>query len=169
MKRAQKIILVVILGVLSIFLQGTFLRSLLPSPYVPNIVIVIVVFLAFHEVSYLGVVLAFILGLLLDLSSATLLGPWAGAFTALFAILGSLSRRVFVESYEACFILMIPVALGTNFAFLSLAYRFQPGLIGNFIPLIINSLCTAVVGPLVYFFLSRVFNCNHSPYSKGLS
>ena len=58
----------------------------------------VLVYLAFYEVSTFGAALAFLLGLQLDVSSAKLLGPWAGSFVLVYGFLGPLSQRIFIDT-----------------------------------------------------------------------
>jgi rod shape-determining protein MreD len=90
--------LYLLLGVLSLLIQGVLLHLGLPEYLVPQLVVLLVVFLAFYEASVAGSFLAFVLGLLLDLSSAEALGPWAGACVTVFGIFALLSQRLFIDS-----------------------------------------------------------------------
>ena len=62
----RRSVLVLILGLIAIFIQGTVLREVGPSWVVPNLLVILVVFLGFFEASFRGATLAFLLGLELD-------------------------------------------------------------------------------------------------------
>jgi cell shape-determining protein MreD len=66
---------------------------------IPNLCLIVVIFLGACEVNLLGAVLAFMVGLLLDLSSGQLIGPWSGAFAALFGVLSQGGRKLFLDSW----------------------------------------------------------------------
>ena len=87
-----------LLGIVCCALQGSLLHIGLPVSLVPQLVVVLVVSLAFSEVSVFGCVMTFVLGLLMDFSSAMLVGPWAGALVVVYGVLAVLSHRLFIES-----------------------------------------------------------------------
>jgi rod shape-determining protein MreD len=64
----------------------------------PQGLLVCVVYLAFYEFSVRASIAAFCIGLLLDMSSAVLVGPWAGAYVLVYLFVAFLSQRLFVES-----------------------------------------------------------------------
>jgi rod shape-determining protein MreD len=133
----------------------------LPEWFVPQGVLVCVVFLAFYEFSLVGVVLAFLLGLLLDLSSGVLLGPWAGAYVIVYAMFAFLSQRLFVESVVVA---MSVVALATVLAgtvFLLLAFEYQAVTREDMVMLGGQAVASALVAPFVFRVLSRAWRCAH--------
>lgn len=67
----------------------------------PNLLLGLVIFLAFHEATPLSALLVFGLGLVMDMAGGIMLGPWAGAFCLVFAAIASVSQRVFIESYAS--------------------------------------------------------------------
>jgi rod shape-determining protein MreD len=87
----------------------------------PQGLLVCVAFLAFYEFSVVGVVTAFLLGLLLDMSSGVALGPWAGSYTIVYAVFAFLSQRLFVESRLVAMVVVLVATLLAGGAFLALA------------------------------------------------
>jgi rod shape-determining protein MreD len=80
-----------------ISLIAAFLLNLLPSgqiPGIPDFVALVLVFWSIHEPRKIGISIAFLMGLLMDIHEATLLGENALAYTLLsyFAIM--IHRRV---------------------------------------------------------------------------
>lgn len=111
-------IITLLLGLVSVLVQGTLLKALFPAMVVPGLALVLVVFLAFHQTSIFGAFLAFLLGLELDLCSGLLLGPWSGAFVATYGIVALLSPRIFVESPAAVMVTVFVSSIISNLAYL---------------------------------------------------
>jgi rod shape-determining protein MreD len=95
---------------IAVSLIAAFLLNLLPTgqiPGVPDFVALVLVFWSIHEPRKIGISIAFLMGLLMDVHEATLLGENALAYTLLsyFAIM--IHRRVlwFPTSRQALHIL----------------------------------------------------------------
>lgn len=101
---------ILFLGMLAILIPGTILKMIAPGMVVPNLLAVVLVYLAFYEPNVRGAILAFALGFELDLCSGVLLGPWAGAYVLVFALLVLSSQRVFIES---AFVIVIGVFIAS--------------------------------------------------------
>ena len=110
-----------IFGFVALLLQGALAQFGLPVLALPQLMLLVVIGAAFSGSSVPGVVSAFFLGILLDLSSAVLVGPWAGAFVTVYAGLALVSQRLFLESgLVAAFVAFVAaVVSGTFFALLS--------------------------------------------------
>jgi cell shape-determining protein MreD len=101
--------------------------------------------------------MAFMLGLLVDMSSGVLLGPWAGSYVVVYSIFVFLSQRLFVES---AFVAMAVVALATvisGVVFLLLAFEYQAVTREDLIMLAGQAVASALVAPLVFRLLSRAW------------
>ena len=72
-------IYILLIALLALFAQGAMLQVGIPAYLMPEFVTILIVYLAFNEASVATVMLVFVLGLLMDFSSAVLIGPWAGA------------------------------------------------------------------------------------------
>jgi|688.fasta_scaffold06265_6 rod shape-determining protein MreD len=110
-----------IFGFVALVLQGALSQLGLPVVVLPQLMLLVVIGAAFSGSSVPGVISAFLLGILLDLSSAVLVGPWAGAFVAVYAGLALVSQRLFLESgLVAAFVAFVAaIVAGTFFALLS--------------------------------------------------
>ena len=156
MKTAQKIIVGLIVGMAALILQSTLLKFMLADHAIPNFCFIFVVFLAFNEVSIAGAVLVFLLGLLFDLSSGVILGPWAGAFAASYTVLCLVSRRVFLDSVPAAFLLTFLGAYFSNLIYILLVFQFHV-VDGYWMTNLVESSITAVIGPFVLSFFYALF------------
>ena len=102
-RELPKYALILLIGMVALLLQGSILASLLPDHYTPNLLLVVVIAVGVAERNIGGLILCFLLGLELDLSSGLLIGPWTGACTFIYLVLFSLSQRVFVDTPIAMF------------------------------------------------------------------
>ncbi|MFM1847618.1 MAG: hypothetical protein RL417_1092 [Pseudomonadota bacterium] len=159
----RRSVLVLILGLIAIFIQGTVLREIAPAFVVPNILLIVVVFLGFFEASLRGATLTFLLGLELDFANGLLVGPWAGAFIVSFGILASLSQRIFVESPLAAVVAAFGSSLVSSLVYFTLVYEFHPR-VTVMVPFsILEAGMNAALAPIVFVFLRTVL----FPRSRG--
>lgn len=148
-----------VLGLLLILIQGTVLMAFLPAYLVPNMVVSLVVFLAFYENTAFGAVLAFLLGLQMDAYSGQLLlvGPTAGAYVAVFGLIASLSQRIFVDSAIAVFVVTFIAGVASTIIYTILVYEFNKQGV-SLIPLAIpGAFLTACVTPFLFRILRFLF------------
>ena len=158
--------IVLLAGLVAILVQGAVLRSIFPSLIIPNLILIIVVYLAFYEPTPLGSVLVFLLGIEFDLSSAKLLGPWAGAFILVFLLFSLLSQRLFVESVLAAIVVTFIACLAASGAYVLLAREFNPAGSHSITNALVEAFFTAICAPLVLRLL-RKLNRRRDPSSSG--
>ena len=153
----MRLVSCLLVGLSLLIFQGLLFHLRLPSWLMPQGLLVCVVFLGFYECSIAGAVCAFLLGLMLDMSSGIVLGPWAGAYTALYLALTFLSQRLFVESIMVA---MSTAALSNVFAgglFLVLAFENQVLSFDDVLTLLGQGIASAFVVPLVFAVLGRAW------------
>ena len=120
-------LIVLLLGMLAALLQSTLLRALLPPDFVPDIVLLLVLFTSLLFPVGKGLVLGFALGLLADLFSGAPEGMNALFAITLFALSKAVQARVFMRGSRAIWGL-VPLAFGLKipyYAFLSFVLGFQ--------------------------------------------
>ncbi|MCB0318873.1 MAG: rod shape-determining protein MreD [Bdellovibrionales bacterium] len=149
-------IIFLFLGFVAIFIQGTLLKFISPTMISPNFLVMLVVYLGFERISVAGVILAFLLGFELDLCSAQLLGPWAGAFVIGFSVIAAMSQHVFVESPFAVSLAVAAANIITALVYAGMVYEFQPAGVISFWPLLLESVLSALVAPIVYVMLKAI-------------
>ena len=135
---------------LGLVLQGSVLHGFMPAYLIPNFLLVLVVFLGFYEVSTLGVFLAFLAGLLFDLFSGSLIGPWAGSFVFVYALLAIFAQRLFIHSVSTVIISVFFANVIATGLYLALLYQFQPIRGGLLSVSLIESLVSALVAPPLF-------------------
>lgn len=150
------IVSVIAFSFAGLILQGVVLHSLLPVYLIPNFLLIAVVFLGFHEVSVLGVVLAFLCGLIFDLFSGTLIGPWSGSFVFVYALLALFAQRLFTRSLSTVVLSVFLANVIATALYFALLYQFQ-SIEGRLFSIsLIESLSSALVAPLVFTLLNRL-------------
>jgi rod shape-determining protein MreD len=151
----KRFLLILVLGLIGTLFQGALMRVGLPPFLVPQFLLLLVVFLAFSEVSVFGCMMAFVLGLLMDFSSAMLVGPWGGAFVAVYGFLAVLSHRLLIESTIAAMIITFVSVVGASLIFSllgseysSMSWEYPTQVLGQ-------AFVTALLGPRVLAFMTR--------------
>jgi len=139
-----------LLAVALLIAQSVLRHLFLPEWLVPQGLLICAIFLAFYEFSLAGAVAAFLLGLLLDLSSGVLLGPWAAAYVVIYGVFTFLSQRLFVESSAVSMMVVAIATLLSGVVFLSLAFEYQAVTLAELAMLAGQALSSAMLTPLVF-------------------
>jgi rod shape-determining protein MreD len=147
----------IVFALLLLVAQNLFFHLGIPAWATPQGLLVCVVFLAFYEFSVTGGVVAFILGLLLDMSSGIVLGPWAGSYTLLYTLLAFISQRLFVESRLVAMVVVAGSTFLAGGAFLALAYEYQVISKDDVITLLGQGMTSALVTAPIFAAMSRVW------------
>jgi rod shape-determining protein MreD len=146
----MRFVLCFLLALALLIIQSISRHLFIPEWFVPQGLLVCAVFLAFYEFSLLGAVTAFLLGLLLDLSSGVLLGPWAGAYVVVYALFAFLSQRLFVESIMVSMSVVGLATLISGFLFISLAFEYQAVTVSDLVMLAGQAAASALITPYVF-------------------
>jgi rod shape-determining protein MreD len=153
----RKVLVFIVVGMLLLSIQSA-LRSLLPSlsHFCPNLVLIVVVYLALYEGHPSAPFLAFFLGLVIDCSTGVVLGPWAGASVAVYLLLSSVSQGIFLDNFLSIAILAFVTSIVGVFAYAALNYKaitvngvFLLGMFGE-------SFTNALFAPLIFSLMERV-------------
>ncbi len=150
METAKKILLILTIGVLAIFIQGSLIKAIFPSLVSPNLILVLVVFLSFYDVTPLGAFMAFLLGLELDLYTGVLLGPNAAAMVVVFGVFSALSQRIFVHSGFAAMVAVLFSSMLDQIVYMILISEFRPVGVELVTIAIIEAILSALVAPVLF-------------------
>jgi rod shape-determining protein MreD len=141
--------------IIALALQGMLGHLGVPSPLVPQLVLILVVALSFSEVNSFGCLMSFGVGLLLDFSSAMLIGPWAGSCVVVFCVLAMLSQRLFIDSGIAAMVITFSSVVVANVLF-SLFGSEYPAVTWEYPQRVFGqALVTAILAPVVLNFVVR--------------
>jgi rod shape-determining protein MreD len=152
-----------LLGLLGVLLQGVLLRFGVPDALLPQLVLMIVIYLGFNEISVLGTFVAFVLGLFLDFSSALLVGPWAGAFVTVYGVMAALSSRLFIESPVVAAFISFLASVVASVIYILLGYEYRTLAWEDLSRIVGQALCTAVLAPVVLGVMARRLKKRASP------
>jgi len=142
-------------AIAAIAAQGMLGHLGFPSALIPQLLIILVVALSFSEVNAFGCVMSFAIGLLLDFSSATLLGPWAGSCVVVFGVLAVLSQRLFIDSGVAAMVITFSSVVVANVLF-SLFGSEYPALTWDYPQKVFGqAVVTALLSPFILGLLAR--------------
>jgi rod shape-determining protein MreD len=151
-------------ALVAIALQGILGHLGLADRFIPQFLVIFVVYLSFAEANAFGCAISFAVGLLLDLSSAVLVGPWAGSFVVIFCVLALLSRRLFIDSGLAAMVITFASVVCANILF-SLFGDEYPVLTWEYPQKVLGqALSTALISPILLGFMSRRWRRANSAY-----
>ena len=85
-------------GSLALLLQTTLLHALTGGRVIPDLALILCVFLGLHEHNVAGATGAFLLGYLLDSFSGSLVGLNAFAMTTVYLVVYLISRRLWMDN-----------------------------------------------------------------------
>ena len=149
---------VVLLGLVCVILQSSLLRvsgGIFAS--VPNLSLALVLYLAFYEVSAIGAVLAFLVGLQLDLFSGMIIGPAAASFVLIYGLIACFAQRIFVESNLSVFFAALFSSLASSSIYVGLTIGNSRDLSDVIGSIITESIYTALLSPLVFWSVRLLF------------
>lgn len=133
-------------------LQSTIVPYYLEPAFRPDLLLVLMVFLALRASTGVSLPAAYGLGLLKDCLSGIYLGLNAFSFLVVYLVLKSLSERLYVQS-NLLFVLTVAVATIASFAInllLLLVFSQAPSLFSSFLDLLLpHLLMNAFVASLV--------------------
>lgn len=152
----KKLVVFMLVAFSLLLVQGLLLPLVLGERFSPNLITVLVVFIAMYHSNQLGLFMVFLLGLLLDLTYAELLGLWPTAYVVAFTILLLLSQHLFVESRMVVFLAVGFCSLITELVYLLVSGKL-PMLDPTFLAQgLLISIITGVIGVLIFPWLQKL-------------
>ncbi len=158
-------------------LLGAFVLQVMIAPHIslfgvtPNLLLLVVITLAFVEGSPAGATAGFIAGLLMDLLSSGPIGAWALVMSVTGYLSGSLRQNLFAEGWLAPVTVGVVAALVADFAYLVVVTVIGVGptafwqALGRLV--LPRALYNAVLVMLVYPWLARFLRTDRSIKSFG--
>lgn len=143
---------VLLLGAVS--LQGGFLAPLFPSWLTPQLLVILTVGLAFFEPTVRGACAAFLAGVVLDLMSGTVVGPWAAGTTAVFGILASLRHHIFLQAGVAAVVAVSGGVIAATLVHLAVGVRLAEVSLASIATLAGEAVVSGVISPYVMRFFT---------------
>lgn len=150
--------IVLLIGTLAALVQSTLLRALLPQSFVPDVLLLLVLYGSLLFPKGKGLLLSFALGMLSDLFSGAPDGLNTLFSISLFGLSKAIQARVFMKGFQAvwglavlAFALKIPYYLLVSFLF---GLHFPPPRVGVLIWMgeFVSSL---LIMPLLFYIVSK--------------
>jgi len=147
-----------VVGILLILLQGTFLRLLPLGPVVPDLVLVLCVYLGLYHPTMGAALGSFLLGYSIDVVSSRVLGLNAFAMSLVFLSVYFSSRSIWIQNplVTAMVVLFAAVVKGAALVLLWAIFLNVEGFwMGAAQYIIMEALWAAVLAPAVFALLRR--------------
>jgi rod shape-determining protein MreD len=150
-------------GSLALLLQTTVLHTLTGDRIIPDLALILCVFLGLHEHSVAGATGAFLLGYLLDSFSGSLVGLNAFAMTTVYTLVYLVSRRLWMDNAVSSIAMVFLGTLVKGIAILSALAAYltiERVSLGAVQVLLAEALLAAALTPLMFGFIrweQRVF------------
>lgn len=137
--------------ILGIFLQGSLIGSTIPAAIVPDVLVVLAVYVALTSRTVLGLVGVFLLGIVADLAGGVYVGPNAAGAVAAFVVTGILANRVYAERIFAIVIISFVCSIVKSLVIALLLWRyttFEIALVPLVQKIIFEAAATGFVAPI---------------------
>jgi rod shape-determining protein MreD len=163
------VIIFLILGILILVLQTTFLQLLPPWLGKPDILFLLIVYISCQSEILLGAVVIFILGLLTDVFSGVFLGFYPVIYLLVFAFIKGISRRITINEL----VYQVPLALISYMLVTAGVFLFSYSLEPDIPPqwswgtIILQLLMLAVIGAPVLGMFDSLMNFYRSISAAG--
>jgi rod shape-determining protein MreD len=147
-----------LVGIFLILLQSTFLHLLPFGPVVPDLVLVLCVYLGLHHPTVGAAIGSFVLGYAVDVVSSRLLGVNAFAMTLVFLAVYFSSRTIWLHHpvVSSLIVLFAAVVKGLALILVWVVLLSTEGFwLGAVRYIIMEALLAAVLAPLVFALLRR--------------
>ena len=160
-------------GILLLILQTTWLSSFPIRRIRPDFLLIFTLYLAFLFPPFLGGILAFFMGYLLDLFSGNTLGFYTFSRTLVFFATQFLKERFYLEGFSFQFLFAFIFSLLEGGLLLVLIKGLEPVSFENlyllfFAFLLPQSFCTGLAAPLLFFLFQKGRSFLFSQPEKGI-
>jgi rod shape-determining protein MreD len=163
------IVIFLILGILVLVLQTTFLQLLPDWLGQPDILFLVIVYIACQKETLAGAVITLLLGLLMDVFSGVFLGLYPVIYLLVFAFIKGISRRVAINQFAY----QVPLAVISYLLISIFMFLFSYSLAPDSLPqwswgtIILQLLMLAVIGAPVFGVLDSITNFYRSTSASG--
>ncbi len=166
----RRILIFFIFVVIGLWFQGTALYSISPSPsfIIPDLILILVVFIGLNIRGGVGVFISFFLGLLADFSSSQYVGPLAASMVASYYFVYAVSGRLFSETNVALSVLTFFATVIKSIMCLTIMYPYIDfSIFSEQILKIIGleSLYNAILSPFIIALLGKASSSSKSSIS----
>ena len=163
------IVIFLILGILILVLQTTFMQLLPPWLGKPDILFLLIVYISCQSEILLGAVVILLLGLLMDVFSGVFLGLYPVVYLLVFAFIKGISRRIAINEFAY----QVPLALISYLLVSTGMFLFSYSLAPDIPPqwswgtMLLQLLMLAVIGAPVLGMFDAIMNFYRSISAAG--
>ncbi len=163
------ILIFLILGILVLVVQTTFLQLLPAWLGQPDILFLLIVYIACQKEILAGAVIILLLGLLMDVFSGVYLGLYPVIYLLVFAFIKGVSRKITINQFAYQVPLAVVSFLLVSIFMFLFSYSLAPDSPPQWSwgPIILQLLMLAVVGAPVFGSLDAVMNFYRSTAASG--
>jgi rod shape-determining protein MreD len=164
------IIVFLILGILVLVMQTTFLQFLPAWLGQPDLLFLLVVYVACQADFFKGALVVFILGLLMDTFSGVFLGLYPVTYLLVFAFIKGVSRQIAINqfAYQVPLAVISYFLVGTGMFLIAFFLTPESPPQWSWGAIILQVLILAVIGTPVFGFFDSMSNFCRSSSASGL-
>jgi rod shape-determining protein MreD len=149
-----------LVGIFLLTVQTTLWTSLSLQRWRPDILLILILFLAFSYPPISGGILAFLMGYLMDLFSGNTIGLYTLSRPLLFYGVKHFRNRFYLEGFQFQFLFVSLSALFEGLFIVILLASLSPSPLSYLhfsllIPLLPQSACTGLIAPMLFFLLDK--------------
>jgi rod shape-determining protein MreD len=169
MGRIRTFLVAFFVSLLALGFEGGLVALGVPVACIPELVLVFVIFLSFYEVSSYGAFIAFFCGIIVDISTGGLIGPWAGAYVLSYGVVSLISDRIYIESGLSLVAVAVFMTLFSHVVTLLISMDPLTQLASGWIVILGKSACTACIAPLFFPLLRRLLSYSQADSLRARS
>ncbi len=169
----RRFLLLLLAGIFLLIIQTTWLSFFPIQRMRPDLLLIFTLYLAFLFPPFLGGILAFFFGYLMDLFSANTLGLYALSRTLVFFAAQFLKERFYLEGFSFQFLFAFAFSILEGGLLLFLTNGVEPAFFGNlsfslFMFLLPRSFCTGLATPFFFFLFQKGMSFLTSQPEQGI-
>lgn len=164
------IIIFLILGILILIVQTTFLQILPPWLGYPDILFLLIVYISCQKEILAAAVIILLLGLLMDVFSGVYLGLYPVVYLLIFAFIKGISRKIALSDFTYQVPLAVISYLLVSIFMFGFSYLLAPESLPqwNWGTILLQLLMLAVIGAPVFALFDYIMNLYRSATAAGL-
>lgn len=158
-----------ILGILIIILETTFLQFLPIWLGKPDILFLLIVYISCQAENIGGLVLIFLLGLLMDVFSGVFLGFYPVVYLLVFAFIKGIARKIAINQFAYQIPLALISYLLVSICMFFFSYALEPDMVPQWSwgALLLQLLMLAVIGGPVFALFDTIVDLYRSTLATG--
>lgn len=156
MSKYKLLFLSFVVGFILIFFQQTIFSNFLSLKVVPNLMLILCIYLTLIVPNSIVNFLVFALGLFVDSNIGLLLGPTSFSLLILYIVLTKLSQRIVLSSFISVIIVSFCASIFFSLIYLSILSQFVPTFDHSYFQVFLEAIVTGFLSPILFLILSIV-------------